>query len=205
MIISHFINVTTQVLRYEGMLYSAHLSTLVHPNHSQPLPKGCLCGLLVLNGQLPNDGAGSVNQSTPRSKLGKVTEEKHMKPPWCSPPGRIARGSFPLTLCVHNADMANVCFFWGDISPLSLGHFHLAPSTAPSRRIYRPCLSVPSCQLWKSLCAGWAVAQSLELDQLAFRETVSSFAPPISRNTPWTLEKGTQHLLKIGWCCFKFQ
>ena len=151
MIISHFINVTTQVLRYEGMLYSAHLSTLVHPNHSQPLPKGCLCGLLVLNGQLPNDGAGSVNQSTPRSKLGKVTEEKHMKPPWCSPPGRIARGSFPLTLCVHNADMANVCFFWGDISPLSLGHFHLAPSTAPSRRIYRPCLSVPSCNFGSHL------------------------------------------------------
>lgn len=198
MIISHFINVTTQVLRYEGMLYSAHLSTLVHPNHSQPLPKGCLCGLLVLNGQLPNDGAGSVNQSTQRSKLGKVTEEKHnMKPPWMQSSRKDSARIIsidPVAIFM----VTSVLHCRWDISST-------APSTAPSRRIYRPCLSVPSCQLWKSLCAGWAVAQSLELDQLAFRETVSSFAPPISRNTPWTLEKGTQHLLKIGWCCFKFQ
>ena len=79
--------------------------------------------------------------------------------------------------------------------------FHLAPSR-PISRISRPCLSVPSCQLWKSLCAGWAVAQSLELDQLALARRLE-FRPPISRNTPGKhCIMGTQHLLKIGRCYF---
>ena len=183
MIRSHFINVT-QVLKYKsvGILpnlrdawvcctqhISAHSSTPRSQSASakgMPLRAPCpMMGREVLINQLNGPNLGRQRRETHETTVLQSSRKDSARIISIDPVHPQCR---PCLFLLGLSNKCSVLMAWNG------GHQSFLLTTVEtfhrtSRPNSRPRLSVPSCrcQLWNSLCASWAVAQSLELDQLA--------------------------------------